>query len=79
MSQGQPDADASLCATSTTIWGRPVDVRRFSKDVPGTLFCGVGFLVGGSLISAFSWLYTPACAVVQTYHEKCFIYNYSHF
>ena len=30
-------------------------------------------------LSAFSWLYTLVCAVVQKYHEMSFIYNYSHF
>ena len=29
-------------------------------------------------LSAFSWLYTLVCAVVQTYHEMFFIYNYLH-
>ena len=28
--------------------------------------------------SAFLWLYTLVCAVVQTHHEMSFIYNYSH-
>ena len=30
-------------------------------------------------VSAFLWLYTIVCAVVQKYHEMAFIYNYSHF
>ena len=30
-------------------------------------------------LTAFSWLYTLACAVVQKYHEMSFTYNYSHF
>ena len=30
-------------------------------------------------LSAFSWLYTLVCAVVQKYHKMSFIYNYSHF
>ena len=29
--------------------------------------------------SAFWWLYTLACAVVQNYQEMSFMYNYSHF
>ena len=30
-------------------------------------------------LSAFSWLYTLMCAIVQEYHEMSFIYNYLHF
>ena len=30
-------------------------------------------------LSAFLWLCTLVCAVVQKYHEMSFIYNYSHF
>ena len=30
-------------------------------------------------LSAFSWLYTVECAVIQKYHEMSFIYDYSHF
>ena len=30
-------------------------------------------------LSAFWWLYTLVCAVVQKYQEMFFIYNYSHF
>ena len=30
-------------------------------------------------LSAFFWLYTLVCAVVQKYHEMSFIYDYSHF
>ena len=30
-------------------------------------------------LSAFLWLYTLECAVIQKYHEMSFIYNYSHF
>ena len=30
-------------------------------------------------LSAFSWLYTLVCPVVQKYHEMSFSYNYSHF
>ena len=30
-------------------------------------------------LSAFLWLSTLVCAVVQKYHEMSFIYNYSHF
>ena len=32
-----------------------------------------------SSLSAYSWLYTIVCAVVQKYHEMSFIYNHSHF
>ena len=37
------------------------------------------FLLAEVSPSAFSWLYTLVCAVVQKYHEMYFIYNYSHF
>ena len=30
-------------------------------------------------LTAFLWLYTLVCAVVQKYHKMSFIYNYSHF
>ena len=30
-------------------------------------------------LSAFLWLYTLECAVIQKYHEMSFNYNYSHF
>ena len=30
-------------------------------------------------LTAFSWLYTLVCAVVQRYHKMSFMYNYSHF
>ena len=30
-------------------------------------------------LSAFLWLYTLECAVVQKYHKIFFIYNHSHF
>ena len=36
------------------------------------------FHLAEASLSAFSWLYTLACAVIQTYHEMSFIYNYSH-
>ena len=37
------------------------------------------FLLAEALLSAFSWLYTLVCAVVQKNHEMTFIYNYSRF
>ena len=37
------------------------------------------FHLAEASLSAFSWLYTLVCAVVQKYHEMSFIYNYSHF
>ena len=39
----------------------------------------VSFYLAEPSLSAFSWLYTLVCAVVQKYHEISFIYNYSHF
>ena len=36
------------------------------------------YLVEASL-SAFLWLYTIVCAVVQKYREMSFVYNYSQF
>ena len=32
-----------------------------------------------ALLSAFPWIYTLVCAVVQKYHKMSFIYIYSHF
>ena len=37
------------------------------------------FYLAEASLSAFLWLYTLACAVVQQYHEMSFIHNYSHF
>ena len=37
------------------------------------------FRLAKASLSAFSWLYTNACAVVQKYHKMYFIYNYSRF
>ena len=37
------------------------------------------FHLAEASLSAFSWLYTLECAVVQKHHEMSFIYNYSHF
>ena len=37
------------------------------------------FHLAEASLSAFSWLYTLVCVVVQKYHEMYFIYNYSHF
>ena len=34
-------------------------------------------LVEASL-SAFSWLYSLVCTIVQKYREMSFVYNYSH-
>ena len=42
-------------------------------------FTLVPFHLVETSLSAFSWLYTLVCAVVQKYHEMSFIYNYSHF
>ena len=36
------------------------------------------FHLAEASLSAFSWLYTLVCAVVQKYHEMSFIFNYSH-
>ena len=37
------------------------------------------FHVVEASLSAFSWLYTFVCAVVQNFCDISFIYNYSHF
>ena len=37
------------------------------------------FQLAEATLSVFSRLYTHVCAVVQKYHEKSFIYKYSHF
>ena len=37
------------------------------------------FHLAEASLSAFSWLYTLVCAVVQKDHKMPFIYNYSHF
>ena len=37
------------------------------------------FYLAEPSLSAFSWLYSLECAVVQKYHEMSFIYNYSRF
>ena len=34
------------------------------------------FQLAEASLSAFSWLYTLVCVVVQKYHEMFFIYNY---
>ena len=48
-----------------------------SLILPG--FPLTSFHLAEASLSAFSWLYTLVCAVVQKYHEMSFIYNYSHF
>ena len=37
------------------------------------------FHLAEASLSAFLWLYTLVCAVLQKYREMLFIYNYSHF
>ena len=37
------------------------------------------FHLADASLSAFLWLYTLVCAVVQKYHEMSFTYIYSHF
>ena len=37
------------------------------------------FHLAEASLSAFSWLYTLECAVIQKYREMSFTYNYSHF
>ena len=37
------------------------------------------FHLAEASLSAFSWLHTLECGVIQKYHEMSFIYNYSHF
>ena len=37
------------------------------------------FHLAETSLSAFSWLYTLVCAVVQKYHKMPFINNCSHF
>ena len=48
-----------------------------SKFLPG--FPLTSFYLAEALLSAFWWLYTLECAVVQKYYEMRFINNYSHF
>ena len=40
-------------------------------------FLLTSFHITEALLSAFLWLYTLGCAVVQEYHEMSFIYDYS--
>ena len=37
------------------------------------------FHLAEASLSAFSWLYSLVCTIVQKYREMSFIYNYSHF
>ena len=48
-----------------------------SLILPG--FTLISFHLAETSLSAFSWLYTLACAFVQKYYTMFFIYNYSHF
>ena len=48
-----------------------------SLILPG--FPLTSFHLAEASLSAFSWLYTLVCAVVQKYHEMSFIYDYPHF
>ena len=43
------------------------------------ILSGFSFHLAEASLSAFLWLYTLVCAVVRTYHEMSFIYNYLYF
>ena len=47
------------------------------KILPG--FSLTSFHLAEAFLSAFLWLYTFVCAVVQKSHRMSLIYNYSHF
>ena len=51
----------------------------FVFNIKPLILCGftlTSFHVAEASVSAFSWLYTLVCAVVQKYHEIYFIYFY---
>ena len=60
----------------------PSFMSAFVFSINSLIFSGFPltfFHLAEASLSAFSWLYTLVCAVVQKYHEMSFIYNYSHF
>ena len=53
---------------------------RFQDQLINLVWLSFNFFsLAEASLSAFSWLYTPLCAVAQKCHEMSFIYNYSHF
>ena len=63
------------------LWG-PSFRSAFFLSINPLILSGfplTSFHLAEASLSAFSWLYTLVCAVVQKYHEMSFIYNYSHF
>ena len=67
----------------TIIYYQVIPSGRLSFSVSTHLILSgfplTSFYLAEASQSAFSWLYTIMCAVVQKYHEMSFIYNYSHF